>query len=334
MMSMGDVVRYVPGMTAHQGENNRDQVVIRGNSSSADFFVNGVRDDVQYYRDLYNLDRVEALKGPNAMIFGRGGGGGVINRVTKEAGLHALAGVHRCRRRRVRQHARSAAISISRSATRSHPAERRVRTLRQLPRLRRPRTQRLQSDRDLSAGRPHDDHARLRASCTTRASPIAVSRRIRAARPMSPSARITAIPDDSHVRATVNLGTATIEHRFGGGWTLTQPHADRRLRSRLSELRSGCRDSRSVAGHDLCLQQRDQAAEPVQPDRPDLRRGDRRDPAHAARRRGVRPAAHRQLPEHGLFRQRRDVDSGAVRRIRSSRRRSPSGRARRMPTIT
>jgi len=90
MMSMADVVRYTPGITAIQGENNRDQVVIRGNSSSADFFVNGVRDDVQYYRDLYNLERVEALKGPNAMIFGRGGGGGLINRVTKEAGFTPL----------------------------------------------------------------------------------------------------------------------------------------------------------------------------------------------------------------------------------------------------
>lgn len=87
MMSIADVVRYVPGISAHQGENNRDQLIIRGNSTSADFFVNGVRDDVQYYRDLYNLDRVEALKGPNALIFGRGGAGGVINRVTKEAGF-------------------------------------------------------------------------------------------------------------------------------------------------------------------------------------------------------------------------------------------------------
>jgi catecholate siderophore receptor len=85
MMSMGDVVRYVPGITAIQGENNRDQVVIRGNSSSADFFLDGIRDDVQYYRDLYNVERVEALKGPDAMIFGRGGGGGVINRATKAA---------------------------------------------------------------------------------------------------------------------------------------------------------------------------------------------------------------------------------------------------------
>ncbi len=85
MVSVADVVQYVPGITAHQGENNRDQLVIRGNSTSADFFLDGVRDDVQYYRDLYNLERVEALKGPNAMIFGRGGGGGVVNRVTKEA---------------------------------------------------------------------------------------------------------------------------------------------------------------------------------------------------------------------------------------------------------
>ncbi len=90
MTSIADVVRYVPGITAHQGENNRDQLVVRGNSTSADFFVNGMRDDVQYFRDLYNLERVEALKGPNAMIFGRGGAGGVVNRVTKEAGYAPL----------------------------------------------------------------------------------------------------------------------------------------------------------------------------------------------------------------------------------------------------
>lgn len=89
MQGIGDVVRYMPGITAIQGENNRDQLVIRGNSSSADFFLDGVRDDAQYYRDLYNLERLEALKGPNAMIFGRGGGGGVVNRVTKQAAFTA-----------------------------------------------------------------------------------------------------------------------------------------------------------------------------------------------------------------------------------------------------
>jgi len=90
MSSVADVVAYVPGITAHQGENNRDQLVIRGNNTSADFFLNGVRDDVQYFRDLYNVERVEALKGPNSMMFGRGGGGGVVNRVTKEAGFSSL----------------------------------------------------------------------------------------------------------------------------------------------------------------------------------------------------------------------------------------------------
>jgi catecholate siderophore receptor len=86
MQSMADVVRFVPGVWMGQGEGNRDQPTIRGNNTTADFFVDGVRDDVQYVRDLYNLERVEALKGANAMIFGRGGGGGVLNRVTKEAG--------------------------------------------------------------------------------------------------------------------------------------------------------------------------------------------------------------------------------------------------------
>lgn len=85
MQNMADVVRYVPGITMAQGEGHRDAPVIRGNATTADFYVNGIRDDVQYFRDLYNVERVEAVKGANAMTFGRGGGGGVINRVTKQA---------------------------------------------------------------------------------------------------------------------------------------------------------------------------------------------------------------------------------------------------------
>jgi len=83
LQSLADVFRYVPGALTHQGEGNRDQIVLRGNSTTADFFVNGVRDDAQIFRDLYNLERVEVLKGPGGMIFGRGGAGGVVNRVTK-----------------------------------------------------------------------------------------------------------------------------------------------------------------------------------------------------------------------------------------------------------
>ncbi|MCO4090960.1 MAG: TonB-dependent siderophore receptor [Sphingorhabdus sp.] len=81
--SLADILRYVPGTTVGQGEGNRDQITLRGQNTTADFFLDGVRDDVQYYRGLYNIERVEILKGPYALIFGRGGGGGIINRVQK-----------------------------------------------------------------------------------------------------------------------------------------------------------------------------------------------------------------------------------------------------------
>ena len=83
--SVAELLTFVPGATPGTGESNRDQFILRGNNTTADFFIDGVRDDVQYHRDFYNVDRVEVIKGPNAMIFGRGGGGGVVNRVTKRA---------------------------------------------------------------------------------------------------------------------------------------------------------------------------------------------------------------------------------------------------------
>lgn len=85
MLSMADAIRYLPGVGVAQGEGNRDSAVFRGTTSSADFFLDGIRDDVQYYRDFYNIDSVEALNGANGMLFGRGGAGGVINRVSKQA---------------------------------------------------------------------------------------------------------------------------------------------------------------------------------------------------------------------------------------------------------
>jgi len=83
--SVTDITRYVPGVAVHQGEGNRDELVIRGVDSSANFFVNGFRDDVQYFRDLYNAQSVEVLRGPSALTFGRGVGGGLLNRTLKEA---------------------------------------------------------------------------------------------------------------------------------------------------------------------------------------------------------------------------------------------------------
>jgi catecholate siderophore receptor len=83
LRALPDVLRGVPGVAISAGEGHRDQIALRGNSTTADFFQDGLRDDVQYYRGLYNVERIEVLKGPNALMFGRGGGGGVINRVMK-----------------------------------------------------------------------------------------------------------------------------------------------------------------------------------------------------------------------------------------------------------
>lgn len=85
--SLGQIVDYTPGVNTSQGEGHRDAIVFRGVRSTADFFVDGVRDDVQYYRGLYNIAQVEILRGPNALLFGRGGTGGVLNRVTKKGVL-------------------------------------------------------------------------------------------------------------------------------------------------------------------------------------------------------------------------------------------------------
>lgn len=82
--SIGQIVDYTAGVNTSQGEGHRDAVVFRGVRSTADFFIDGARDDVQYYRSLYNIQQVEILRGPNALLFGRGGAGGVLNRVTKK----------------------------------------------------------------------------------------------------------------------------------------------------------------------------------------------------------------------------------------------------------
>lgn len=83
--SLNDALRFVPGVSLETGEGHRDEVFIRGQETTADFYIDGLRDDAQYYRPLYNVERVEVLKGANALIFGRGAGGGAINRVAKVA---------------------------------------------------------------------------------------------------------------------------------------------------------------------------------------------------------------------------------------------------------
>jgi catecholate siderophore receptor len=214
MASVADVVRYVPGISAHQGENNRDQVIIRGNSSSGDFFVNGVRDDVQYYRDLYNLDRLEALKGPNALVFGRGGGGGVINRVTKEAGFQAAreftlqAGAYDNRRLTTDlSQPLSGAVALRFNGMYENSGSFRDGVDLERGAFNPTVTVAAGTNTRLTLGYEflHDARVADRGITSFQGRPVDVD----------PSTYY-GNPDDSHVRATVNLGTVALDHRAGG----------------------------------------------------------------------------------------------------------------------
>lgn len=91
--SLNEALRNVPGVSASLGDAQRDQVTIRGFSSINDQYVDGLRDDSLYFRDLSNIDRIEVLKGPAAVLYGRGSSGGIINRVTKKPLATPLAEV-------------------------------------------------------------------------------------------------------------------------------------------------------------------------------------------------------------------------------------------------
>lgn len=90
--SLSDAIRNAPGIALRQGEGNRDEFYIRGVKTKSDFFRDGLRDDTLYYRDLYNIAHVDVLQGPAAILFGRGGAGGLINLVTKQADGQPIRG--------------------------------------------------------------------------------------------------------------------------------------------------------------------------------------------------------------------------------------------------
>lgn len=85
-LSIQDALKNVPGVGMSHGDGQRDQVTIRGFSAISDQFVDGFRDDALYFRDLSNVARIEVIKGPAAVLYGRGSSGGLINRVTRKPG--------------------------------------------------------------------------------------------------------------------------------------------------------------------------------------------------------------------------------------------------------
>ena len=88
--SLRDALRNVTGISIAAGEGGGaqgDNLTLRGFSARNDIFVDGIRDFGQYTRDTFNLESVEVLKGPSAVMFGRGSTGGAINQVSKSPSL-------------------------------------------------------------------------------------------------------------------------------------------------------------------------------------------------------------------------------------------------------
>lgn len=85
--SLRDALKNVSGLTIAAAEGGRtgDSINLRGFAANSDFYLDGVKDNGQYVRDTFFLERVEVLKGPSSVLFGRGATGGVINTISKKA---------------------------------------------------------------------------------------------------------------------------------------------------------------------------------------------------------------------------------------------------------
>lgn len=87
--NLNDALRTVPGISLGAGETSfqGNNMILRGFTTRNDMFADGQRDYGYYYRDPFNLEQVEVLKGPSSILFGRGSTGGVINQVGKSPAL-------------------------------------------------------------------------------------------------------------------------------------------------------------------------------------------------------------------------------------------------------
>lgn len=84
---VADALRNVPGVTiaAGEGGNQGDNLTIRGFSARNDFYMDGMRDFGNYFRDPFNLENIEVVQGPSSVLFGRGSTGGVVHQNSKQA---------------------------------------------------------------------------------------------------------------------------------------------------------------------------------------------------------------------------------------------------------
>lgn len=79
------MLQGTPGVSTNY-DMRGDGILIRGfNADTADVYRDGIREGGQVRRSTSNVERIEILKGPASVLYGRSAGGGVINMVSKYA---------------------------------------------------------------------------------------------------------------------------------------------------------------------------------------------------------------------------------------------------------
>lgn len=87
--TLNDALRNVAGLSLGAGETSfqGNNAILRGFTTRNDLFVDDARDYGYYFRDTFDDARIDVLKGPSAILFGRGSTGGLIARKTRQPGL-------------------------------------------------------------------------------------------------------------------------------------------------------------------------------------------------------------------------------------------------------
>lgn len=88
VMTVAEALRTTAGINGFSSSQYSDYVLRGFRSTAGNFAYNGIRGDFYQFDQaalIYNIEQIEAVKGPASVLFSAGNPGGVINHVTKRA---------------------------------------------------------------------------------------------------------------------------------------------------------------------------------------------------------------------------------------------------------
>ena len=102
--SLAEVALYIPGLRIQEQSDNNPGFVIRGITSDSGSAQQGARVSLYYngvdisrtrgaYQDLYDLERIEVVKGPQATLFGTASAVGAVNIISAQPRAGTSAGL-------------------------------------------------------------------------------------------------------------------------------------------------------------------------------------------------------------------------------------------------